>query len=210
MAELVLVTGSVTKILVRHNQLGNEGTTVLCDALRESKVTQVQELDLSYNGIGPDGAKAVAAMATVVGSLMSLNLASNNLGDGTIYVKATKVQGDSFNQGDKVIYQGREMIITEFANTPSSAGFFIKPVAPDLSGIKAIADALSIDCSVTSLDLSAIELRPEGAAALAAAIAVNGSLMRLDVKYNSLGKEGKAVLQKAIEGRSGFELVCHG
>ena len=60
---------SLTKILVGQNQLRDEGTTMLCDALRESKVTQVQELDLTLNSIGPEGAKAVASMAAVVPSL---------------------------------------------------------------------------------------------------------------------------------------------
>ena len=67
-----LVRASLTKILVSGNQLGNEGTTILCDALRESTVTKVQELDLRGNDIGPDGAKAVAAMAAVVASLTSV------------------------------------------------------------------------------------------------------------------------------------------
>ena len=72
LAPEILVHGSVTKILVSENYLGEEGATILCDALRESKVTKVQELDLSYNSIGPDGAKAVAVMAAVTGSLTSV------------------------------------------------------------------------------------------------------------------------------------------
>ena len=40
----------------------------------------VQELDLRANQIGPAGAKAVEAMAAVVGSLTSINLAWNQLG----------------------------------------------------------------------------------------------------------------------------------
>jgi hypothetical protein len=79
----IFVRGSLTKILVGYNGLGDEGTTVLCDALRESKVTKVQELDLEYNDIGPDGAKAVAAMAAVVASLMKIFVGYNNIsGDG--------------------------------------------------------------------------------------------------------------------------------
>ena len=72
MAPAIAVCASVTKILVDWNQLGDEGTTILCDALRESKVTKVQELDLSDNKIGPEGAKAVAAMAAVVASVTSV------------------------------------------------------------------------------------------------------------------------------------------
>ena len=71
-ASLVCDNASVTKVLVRVNSLGDEGATILCDALRESKVTNVQELDLSQNRIGPEGAKAVAAMAAVVASLTSV------------------------------------------------------------------------------------------------------------------------------------------
>jgi Ran GTPase-activating protein (RanGAP) involved in mRNA processing and transport len=79
LAPAIAVCASVTKILVRGNSLGDEGTTILCDALRESKVTNVQELDLHYNGIGPEGAKAVAAMAAVVASITSLSLGDNDL-----------------------------------------------------------------------------------------------------------------------------------
>ena len=35
----------------------------------------------------------------------------------------------------------------------------------------------------------------------------NASLTRLTVWHNDMGEEGKAALRKAIEGRSGFELV---
>ena len=71
-ADALKVTASVTKILVRENRLRDEGTTILCDALRESTVSKVQELDLAHNGIGPDGAKAVAALCAVCASLTSV------------------------------------------------------------------------------------------------------------------------------------------
>ena len=47
----------------------------------------------------------------------------------------------------------------------------------------------------------------EGVKALADAIAVSASLTKLDVRYNSLGADGKAALQKAVDGRSGFDLL---
>ena len=63
---------SLTKILVSRNKLGDEGATILCNALRESTVTKVEELDLSYNDIGPDGAKAIAALCAVCASITSV------------------------------------------------------------------------------------------------------------------------------------------
>ena len=41
----------------QREQLGDAGATILCDALRESTVTKVQELDLGRNSIGPAGSK---------------------------------------------------------------------------------------------------------------------------------------------------------
>ena len=82
LAPEILVHASLTKVLVSHNQLGAEGAITLCNALRESKVTKVQELDLTGNHIGPEGAKAVAAMAAVVASLTRLDVSHNFLDRG--------------------------------------------------------------------------------------------------------------------------------
>ena len=69
LAEYIAVAASLTKILVGSNKLGNEGTIILCDALRANTISKVEELDLSANGIGPEGAKVVATMAAAVGSI---------------------------------------------------------------------------------------------------------------------------------------------
>ena len=50
-------------------------------------------------------------------------------------------------------------------------------------------------------------LGPEGAKALAPAIRDSASLTWVDVRYNNLGMQDKDVLRKAVEGRSGFELL---
>ena len=72
MAPAIAAMASLTKILVGGNKLGNEGITILCDALRESTVSKVQELSLWGNDVGPDGAKAIAALCTVCASLTSV------------------------------------------------------------------------------------------------------------------------------------------
>ena len=46
----------------------------------------------------------------------------------------------------------------------------------------------------------------KGIMALSEALKVTSSMRWLDVSYTSLG-EGEAALRKAIEGRSGFELL---
>ena len=72
LASAIAGMASVTKILVGGNKLGDEGTIILCDALRVSTVSKVQELGLSSNDIGPDGAKAVAALFAAMASLTSV------------------------------------------------------------------------------------------------------------------------------------------
>ena len=79
LADALRVTASLTKILVSWNSLGDEGTIILCDGLRASTISKVEELDLGGNGIGPEGAKAVAAMAAAMGSLTRLDVRWNNM-----------------------------------------------------------------------------------------------------------------------------------
>ena len=59
---------------------------------------------------------------------------------------------------------------------------------------------------LSQLNLSANILGSEGAAALAPAIAVCASITSLSLGDNDLCAEGEAVVRKAVEGRSGFEL----
>lgn len=79
-ADALRESGSLIKVLVGGNRLGDQGTTILCDALRESGVSKIQELSLYSNDTGPDGARAVAALCAVQASLTSLNLEWNKLG----------------------------------------------------------------------------------------------------------------------------------
>ena len=65
---------------LRCNALLDEGTIVVCDALRESKVSRIEELDLSYNRIGLPGAESVAAYVAVTASLTEVDLRRNKFG----------------------------------------------------------------------------------------------------------------------------------
>ena len=80
-----------------------------------------------------------------------MNLASNNLVSETDYVKATKVQGASFNVGDKVIYEGREMTVSEretvYGRVMKHGDFNMV----NLSGVIALADALRVCTSITEV-----------------------------------------------------------
>ena len=57
------------------NQLKDEGTIVICNAMSESKASKLQELDLRGNEITFKGAESVAAYLAVTGSLTKVECA---------------------------------------------------------------------------------------------------------------------------------------
>ena len=70
LADALRVNASLTSINLSNNSLKDEGIKVVCEALQSNKeTTKLASLNMSGNGIGPAGAKAVAAMAAVVASL---------------------------------------------------------------------------------------------------------------------------------------------
>ena len=85
-----------------------------------------------------------------------------------------------------------------------------RPHEPTLTVLHAMSSehgSCHVASCVAQLDLGYNSLGAEDAKLLADALRVNGSLTRLDVSINYINEEGKAALRKAIEGRSGFELL---
>ena len=70
-------------------------------------------------------------------------------------MNATEVQGASKEVGAKVVYQGREMIVSEGVDSYDE----LKMV--DLSGITALADALKANAALTSLKCAAPRAFPK-------------------------------------------------
>jgi len=172
------VNGSLTKILVGGNELRDVGTTILCDALRESTVSKVEELGLSYNEIGPDGAKAIAALCAVRASLTSLDLSSNSL-------RA---------EGAKALAPG-------LAANGSLTKTLVGRNGLGDEGTTILCDALreSTVNKVEELDLRSNSIGPDGTKAIAALCAVRGSLTSLTLSYNSLKDEGVGAICEAIK-----------
>ena len=64
-------------------------------------------------------------------------------------MKATEVQGASKEVGAKVVYQGREMIVRQGVDSDGELKM------ADLSGVVALADALTVNATLTSLKYAA-------------------------------------------------------
>ena len=82
-ADALRVNGGLTKMSLADNQLEEDGTKAICEALKQNKT--LKELDLSgfwgSNIGGSAGAKHVAQMLGVNGGLTMLSLAKNKLGE---------------------------------------------------------------------------------------------------------------------------------
>jgi len=166
-AGLLPVMASLTECNLGNNKLGDEGADAIATALKESTTSKLQKLEMYINGIGPKGAAALAFYMAVSASLTSVNLTRNNLTGETGYVKASEVQGISFEVGDKVIYQGREMLIS----TGKDSDGEIRMMPLDrLSVINAVADALRVSASLTEVDLRWNNIGAEGEAAIKEAV----------------------------------------
>ena len=67
------------------------------------------------------------------------------------------------------------------------------------SGAASLSQALAVNSSLTNLDLSWNNIGDSGAASLSQALAVNSSLTNLDLSWNSIGDSGAASLSQALE-----------
>ena len=82
-ALLLPVMSSLTSLRVGSNWLGDEGAQAIGSALKESKVSKLENLEIYDCWIGPhgDGVTAIAAFCAVSASLTSLDLSDNRIGD---------------------------------------------------------------------------------------------------------------------------------
>ena len=134
--------------------------------------------------------------------LTNLDLSGNNIGGETDYIKASEVEGESKEVGAKVIYQGREMVVSKGVDSDGD----LKLVDAVQTGVLAIAKALEVNGVLKTLVLYGNNIRAEGAAAIAEALRGNGVLTELNLQYNKMGDEGKKAIRAAVSGREGFKL----
>ena len=66
---------NLTEFLIRHCEIGDDGTRALFDALKHCK--NISMLDMSYNSIGNSGAVSVFTTAGHMSQLTTLNLSGN-------------------------------------------------------------------------------------------------------------------------------------
>ncbi len=156
-AAMVAVTGALTKLSLAKNELGEEGTKFLCDALVGNNT--LKELDLSgdisnsgFNIGGTAGAKHVANMLLVNGGLTKLSLAWNKLEE-----EGTKAICEALKQNKTL----KELDLSGNKNLGGEAG------------TKHVADMLGVNGALSRVDIRSYNFASDSAAQLSAAVLGN-------------------------------------
>ena len=158
------VNGVLKSLNLRLNVIRDEGAAAIADALAVNGV--LTKLNLRHNGIGPEGAKAIGKALAVNEVLTDLNLSRNNIGGETGWIKASEVEGESKDVGAKVIYQGREMVVSVGVDSDGD----LQLVDVVQTGVLAIAKALEVNEVLKSIDLRVNNLGDEGEKAIRDAV----------------------------------------
>jgi hypothetical protein len=129
----------------------------------------VTNINLLYNGIGPEGAAALADALKVNTSVATINLGCNGMFEAGALADALKV---NISVMDIDLSQN------------------------DIMSVSALADALKVNSTVTWI---ALNFGADGASALADALKVNTTVMGLDLRINGMGNDGATALINAVE-----------
>ena len=145
------------------NKLLDEGTIVVCDALRESKVSRIEELDLSYNRIGLLGAESVAAYVAVTTSLTHCDVRHNNIiGEGAQQLASAVLANTKIEVFNEIpIKEMRADSLTTLDLSKKKIG---------VEGGMVVAGLVPVMASLTKIDVSYNSLGDHGKAALRKAV----------------------------------------
>jgi Leucine-rich repeat (LRR) protein len=199
-AKMLGVNGGLTVANLLGNQLDAESAKMLAEIAKQKGISlcgirrDQTTANFHFRQLKLPDAILLASdlsQAVVTGGLTSLNLSSNTFCSvtATAFVKASQVQGSSFNEGDKVVYQGKEMIVSRAKDRDGRIGM---TDLPDMSGLNALADAFHVNGTLTALDLSFNNLKDEGVTAVCEAIQSNKEtkLVSLNFGNNGIGPVG--------------------
>jgi hypothetical protein len=219
---------ALTKLSLAKNNLGEEGTKAICEALEKNET--LKELDLrggypSFNNIGgAAGVKHVAKMLRVNGGLTVTNLLGNQLDaeSAKMLAEVAKQKGISLCgiQRDQTTadfskqnLKPRDAILlaSDLSQAVVTGGLMSLDLCHNdlcnmvggtytVEGITAIADALGALGALTSVDLRGNWLVDEGWGAIFAAICGNkdSKNMSMDVSGEDIGPAGVKLIAEAL------------
>ena len=201
-AEGIRVSRSLTRLLIKNNNIGDEGCIALAEAMQQNDSHKIEELSLFNNQIGAAGAKSLAAMIAVSRFLTSVNVSMNDItGDGAqqladaalhkpslesfCAIPLKELRADSvseLNLNNHVVGVPGALVIAHFLRV--SYSLTCLRIGDNHIGDEdcaALAEAMlqNDSCKIEELGLSDNRIEVAGAKSLAAMIAVSRSLSKV-------------------------------
>jgi len=220
-AAMVAVTGALTSVKLRGNELGDEGWGAIFAAICGSKDSKIMSLDASGENIGLAGGKLIAkALCTsVTGALTSFNLRGNKLGEegwGAIFAaicgsKDSKIMSLDAS-GENIGLAGGKLIAKALRTSVTGALTALNLSLNSLKdeGVSAVCKAIQSnkETKIASLNFEDNGIvGPVGANAVAAMVAVTGALTSVELRGNKLGDEGWGAIFAAICGSKDSKIM---
>ncbi|KAL0238004.1 hypothetical protein GEMRC1_012478 [Eukaryota sp. GEM-RC1] len=155
-------------------QASSSISMLLIELLKENST--VTSIDLSWNYIGDEGARALANVMKVNTTVTSINLSRNS-----ISAKGIKVLAEALKVNSAVtsINLGNNSIGDE--------------------GAVSLAEMLKVNSTLVRIDLRINAIRDEGASALAEALKINNTVTSIYIYGNSIGDVGARALAQALK-----------
>ena len=197
-------------VVLSHYGLGKRGAEPLAKSLALN--VHVHTLDLSDNGLGPEGVATVLDVlqsARAAPKLRVLSLRQNQAGEeGAEALKALLASSgghplSSIDFGSNGIGSRGGEIVAEGLLAAHEGG--CSQVATlslehnEIEDVERLAAAVRTSTVLTALSLEWNQIGPAGGKALAEALAAQPALARLNVGWNGLGDEGVRALAGAVE-----------
>ena len=218
LAGIVHTNQHLVNLYVTENQLGNLGVSDLLEGVKDSR--SLQWIDLSSNSVDDDVIRHVSAcmsqrsahQTNAHGAIspqkpLTLKLHENSisrvaleeLAQNTHSNKQDRVECGSFVvKGGAVNEKNFQKLFNQQAQHCSGGQLNLRRLGMDDLGAKQISAALSVDRSLTVLDLSENAIGDSGAEALGNALRVNTSLRGLGLARNRVGPVGFASMAKDL------------
>ena len=199
LAEVLQVNKSISFINLQQVQMGPEGAKTVAAALRTNFV---RDIDVRSTVIRDEGDRALAEALKVNKTVAFINLDSVRMGPDGAKSVAASLQGNKVIQKTILSYnpmtdEGTEALAEALKVIESATSI-------DLSGtsfgcppaIRALAAALQTTRCVADIKLIGARITDDGAKALAEALRINKSVVRMDMTSNIIGPEGAKALSR--------------
>ncbi|XP_065884020.1 NLR family CARD domain-containing protein 3-like [Dysidea avara] len=172
-------------------------------------ITFLEELDISYNGLGNDGVTLLSKGIAKTGTLKVLNINNNNIGpSGCVALKDALIKNTSLVElrvGNNAIGEdGISAVISIIANSSTLKKLYINNTNIGLSGFKTLVPSVTKNSLLELLNVDENDIGQDGANYIASLIATN-TLKELFISRNNIGPSGARTIANCLENNTSLE-----